>query len=246
MNGIKGFFWRRITFLLSFSVMCVLIVSITYFAGEQITSYSSANDKVVNAEEKITVIIDPGHGGLDGGASTEDGVLEKHLNLAVANKLKALFECAGVDVVMTRYSDVMLASPDSDHKKRDDLNARLHIAEDYENCIFISIHMNKFPVEKYSGMQVYYSGNNSESADLARDICEKNATCLQKGNNRAIKQADSSIYVLNNIRVPAVLVECGFLSNYKEAALLQTDEYQNKLASLIFSATMDHIGGSVE
>ena len=180
MNGIKGFFWRRITFLLSFSVMCVLIVSITYFAGEQITSYSSANDKVVNAEEKITVIIDPGHGGLDGGASTEDGVLEKHLNLAVANKLKALFECAGVDVVMTRYSDVMLASPDSDHKKRDDLNARLHIAEDYENCIFISIHMNKFPVEKYSGMQVYYSGNNSESADLARDICEKKCHLLAK------------------------------------------------------------------
>ena len=246
MKEKKGFFWRRITFLFRFSVICALIVSITYFAGERITAYNPANDKAVNAGEKITVIIDPGHGGLDGGASTEDGVLEKHLNLAVANKLKALFECAGVEVVMTRHTDIMLASPDSTHKKRDDLNARLHMADDYENCIFISIHMNKFPVEKYSGMQVYYSGNNEESAVLAQTICEKNAAFLQKDNKRAIKQADSSIYILDNIRVPAVLVECGFLSNNEEAALLQTDGYQNKLASLIFSATMDHIGGQEE
>ncbi len=243
LNTVNNFFWKRIFFFFNFSVICILLVSVTYFAGEKITSLGSAKDTAVNAGSKLTVIIDAGHGGLDGGASTDGGVLEKHLNLAVAKKLAALFSYTDIEVVMTRESDVMLASPDSSHKKRDDLNARLHMADNYENCIFISIHMNKFPVEKYSGLQVYYSKNLPESEALAEIIKNKNTEYFQKNNIRETKAADSSIYILQNIKVPAVLVECGFLSNRAEAELLQTEEYQNKLAALIFASVTDHIGG---
>ena len=221
----------------------MIIVSVTYLAGERIALAGVGDDMETSAKSEITVIIDPGHGGRDGGASTEDGVLEKDLNLAVALKLRALLSEADVNVVMTRDRDIMLASDDSSHKKRDDLNARLAMSEKYDNCIFVSIHMNKFPVAKYSGLQVYYSPNNEESARLAEVIRNNTVTYLQKDNTRNTYAADSSIYILNNIKVPAVLVECGFLSNPEEAALLQTDEYQNKLAAIVFASVIDYLGG---
>ena len=240
----KSFFWRRISFLFGFSVICMLIVSVTYFAGERVASAGVGGDEPASAKDKITVIIDAGHGGRDGGASTESGVLEKDLNLAVALKLRSLISQLDVNVVMTRETDVMLADEASAHKKRDDLNARLNMAKEQENCIFVSIHMNKFPVEKYSGLQVYYSGNNEESLALAEAIQNKAGEFLRKGNARTVKAADSSIYILYHIEVPAVLVECGFLSNPEEAALLCTEEYQNKLAAVIFAAVAEYLAAT--
>ncbi len=224
----------------------MLIVSVTYFAGEHLASVGAGTDKDTSATpgKGITVIIDAGHGGLDGGASTDDGVLEKHLNLAVAKKLQALLSCADVNVVMTRESDIMLASEDSAHKKRDDLNARLHMADSYENVVFVSIHMNKFPVAKYSGLQVYYSKNNAGGAQLAGIIQGKTAEFLQKNNTRTPKAADDSIYILHHIKVPAVLVECGFLSNPEEAALLGTEAYQNKLAAVICASVLEYLSSA--
>ena len=240
----KNFFWRRVSFLFGFSVICMLIVSVTYFAGERVAMASREEGEPTSAKDKITVIIDAGHGGRDGGASTESGVLEKDLNLAVAKKLCALVSELDVNVIMTRENDVMLADEDSAHKKRDDLNARLNIAREHENCIFVSIHMNKFPVEKYSGLQVYYSKNNGESRALAEAIQAEAGKYLHGGNSRTVKAADSSIYILHHIEKPAVLVECGFLSNPTEAALLGTEGYQNKLAAVIFAAVAEHIAGA--
>ena len=241
MKNSKNFFWRQISFLFCFSAVCVLLVSITFFVGEHVTDSDGGKDAAATPTQRVTVIIDAGHGGRDGGASTEDGVLEKDLNLAVAKKVQSLLSLADVNVVMTRETDVMLADDSSSHKKLDDLNTRLHMADDYENCIFVSIHMNKFPVEKYSGLQVYYSKNNAQSKILADTIQEKTASVLQLGNARITKASDSSIYILHNIKVPAVLVECGFLSNREEAALLQKEEYQNKLAAVIASSVLDFL-----
>lgn len=239
----KSFFWRRVSFLFGFSVICMLIVSVSYFAGERVAS-AGGGEEPAAARDKITVIIDAGHGGRDGGASTEGGVLEKDLNLAVALKLRDLVSQLDAYVIMTRETDVMLADESSAHKKRDDLNARLNMARERENCIFVSIHMNKFPVEKYSGLQVYYSGNNEESLALAEAIQRKAGEFLRKGNARTVKKADSSIYILHHIEVPAVLVECGFLSNPEEAALLCTEEYQNKLAAVIFAAVAEYLAAT--
>ena len=219
--------------------MCIILVAVTYFAGEKITEREE--DASVSAPDRITVIIDAGHGGRDGGASTEDGVLEKDLNLAVAKKLKALLSVFDVNVVMTRESDVMYADESSPHKKLDDLNARLDIVKENGNCVFVSIHMNKFPVEKYRGLQVYYSKNHEGSRALADMIQEKTAAHLQIGNARLTKAADSSIYILHNIEVPAVLVECGFLSNNEEAKLLQNEEYQASLTAVIAAAVLEFV-----
>ncbi len=239
MKKKKTFFWRQISFLFCYSAVCIILVAVTYFAGEKITERE--RNTSVSAEERVTVIIDAGHGGRDGGASTEDGVLEKDLNLAVAKKLESLLSLSEVNVVMTRETDVMLAEESSSHKKLDDLNARLAIAEENENCIFVSIHMNKFPVEKYRGLQVYYSKNHEGSRVLADMIQEKTAAHLQSGNARLTKAADSSIYILHHIEVPAVLVECGFLSNNEEAELLQNEEYQASLAALIAASVLEFI-----
>ena len=158
----------------------------------------------------------------------------------MAKKLEALLKTANVRVVMTREHDVELASPDSDHKKRDDLNARLTIAEEAENAIFVSIHMNKFPVAKYSGLQVYYSPNHEKSLTLAERI-QADAASWSVGNARRPKAADDNIYLLYHMEIPAVLVECGFLSNYEEKELLKTDAYQKKLAVSIYASLLQYL-----
>lgn len=199
------------------------------------------SDKETDEPERIlTVVVDAGHGGMDGGAVSDDGVLEKDLNLAVAGKLAALLRTGGVRVVMTRNDDRLLADPSSAHKKRDDLATRVEIAEAQENAIFVSIHMNKFPVEKYHGLQVWYSRGDKRSAEFADAVQKKTAAVLQPQNTREIKAADSSIYVLDHLDIPAILVECGFLSNAEETRLLCEESYQNKLAAVLYAAIIDY------
>lgn len=248
LKKIKNYFWRQMSFFVVFSAVCLTLVSVTYIIGERVNDIGKGGEKDVFAspDERMTIIIDAGHGGLDGGAMTEDGVLEKHLNLSVAKKVERILRLADVNVVMTREDDVMLADESSKHKKQDDLNARLHAADAYEKCVFVSIHMNKFPVEKYSGLQVYYSKNNSESKLFADAIQEKTVAVLQSDNARLTKAADSAIYILNNIKVPAVLVECGFLSSKAEALLLQEEVYQEKLAAVISCAVLDVIASQTQ
>lgn len=224
-----------------FSTVCAALVAATYFVSEKIALLGDGKNASAGVSEKITVIIDAGHGGRDGGASADDGTLEKTLNLSVAKKIEALLSLADVNVVMTRESDIMLANDSSTHKKLDDLNARLHTAEKYGDCIFVSIHMNKFPVKKYSGLQVYYSKNNPSGKILADTVQKKTSELLQQDNSRTTKAADSSIYILHNIKVPAVLIECGFLSNAEETELLKSEEYQDKLAAVICSSILEFL-----
>ena len=191
-------------------------------------------------ERVLTVVIDAGHGGRDGGAVAEDGTLEKHLNLAVAMKLKALLESADIRVVMTRETDIELASPDSSHKKADDLKARVQLARECENAIFVSIHMNRFPVEKYSGLQVYYSENHENSIALAQTVQTVAEEALRNTHGRKVKSAGDSIYIMAHLEIPAVLVECGFLSNFEETALLKTEDYQKKLAMCLYASLIQY------
>jgi N-acetylmuramoyl-L-alanine amidase len=205
--------------------------------GNVLFSYDqSVFSGVCEEEQALTVVIDAGHGGRDGGAVAEDGTLEKHLNLEVAMKLKALLESADIRVVMTRETDIELASPDSPHKKADDLKARVQLAQKYQNAIFVSIHMNRFPVEKYRGLQVYYSENHENSILLAQTVQSVAEEALRNTNGRKVKPAGDSIYVMANLEIPAVLVECGFLSNLEETALLKTENYQKKLAVCLFAS----------
>lgn len=207
---------------------------------------SAPTDSPADQAKPITVVvIDAGHGGEDGGASSASGLVEKDVNLAVAFALRDLFEVAGIPVVMTRTEDKLLYDRNVDfqgRKKVLDLAARRLMAEkaaqtaaaEGGQSLFVCIHMNAFPQTQYSGMQVWYGTGDPLSAEVAGRI-QSTSTALMPSNNRKIKPAGSNIYLLDRIKTPAVLVECGFLSNPAEAARLGETAYQNALAAVIFA-----------
>ena len=234
-----AFLKKYVVFFLKFMVCSALLLGVALGIGNFLFSGEQKAFPAVSKKEKIlTVVIDAGHGGRDGGAVAGDGTLEKHLNLSVAKKLKALLESADIRVVMTRETDIELASPDSPHKKADDLNARLNLAREYENAVFVSIHMNRFPVEKYRGLQVYYSENHEKSLSLAQTVQNVSEETLRNTQDRRVKPAGDSIYLMKHLEIPAVLVECGFLSNPEETALLKSEAYQEKLAMCLYASLL--------
>ena len=228
------------TVLFSFATIMIFKSNLSSYPGD--IALPTGTDSGRN----VQIVIDPGHGGEDGGASVEN-VLEKDINLSVALTLNDLYTIFGYDAILTRTDDRMLYDHFGDlsdytgKKKTYDLKNRLRIAEESGASLFVGIHMNKFPIEKYSGLQTYYSPNSKESSNVANIIQSYSKKYLQAENKREIKAATDAIYILKRIQLPSVLVECGFLSNNAERELLVTPEYQKKLASVIFSASAEFI-----
>lgn len=200
-----------------------------------------------NAPRRI-VVLDAGHCGEDGGTSAADGTVEKDLNLSVTLLLADHLRACGVEVILTRDTDRLLYDPLSDYKGRKkllDQRARLDITntaaaenEDAE-VLFVSIHMNSYPSESVRGLQVWYSPNNASSLRLA-DAIQKNAEeLLGSAHERRPKAAGTNIFLLDRLNVPAVLVECGFLSCPAEAALLNDENYRRALAFTICTAILN-------
>ena len=237
MKKTGTYFLRFGVLSLIFMILCVLCLSIDYDIKNDALTTSGSSKRTV-------IVIDPGHGGEDGGCVSENGILEKDLNLVISDKLKHILSASGYEVRMTRQEDKMLYDIYGDlddykgKKKLYDLKNRVKFAKESSAEMFVSIHMNKFPVSKYKGMQVYYSPNDERSEILARSVKENNATYLQQDNEREIKSAGSNIFVLNRLEIPAILVECGFLSNTEETALLCDHEYRNKLSLVIATSLM--------
>lgn len=205
------------------------------------TLYRCQNESRQASAVLPTIVLDAGHGGEDGGASDAKGRCEKDLNLAVAKKIRDYLCENGVTVVLTREDDAMLydRSPNgSGSKKRRDLEGRVSLCNQVETPVFVSIHMNSFPQAQYHGLQVWYGTKNETSKPLAEAIQSQIKSTLQPENERAVKAATSAIFLLSNLDCPAVLVECGFLSNPEEAELLQSDDYQNALAKEISIAIL--------
>lgn len=203
-------------------------------------AYGKAKGGEVKPSNARTVILDAGHGGEDGGAVGVDGIIEKDINLAITLKLKDLLEVSGYNVVLTRDKDVSIYDDDAEslrEKKRSDLRNRSEIIEDNsknKNAVFVSIHQNKFPNPKYFGTQIFYSKNDPKSEELANSVKDSVVNLIQPENTRAIKPADQKIFLLHNAHVPAIVVECGFLSNEEEAKKLGNEEYQDKMAFSIY------------
>lgn len=234
----KTEFLQWVKFTICFLLISAALVGTSSVASRMVLASATSAENTV---EPLTVIIDAGHGGIDGGAVGDDGTMEKELNLAVAKKLEAIFDAAGINVIMTRRDDVSLGESTSSHRKLDDLKARVTLTKQPGKVIFISIHMNKFPVEKYSGLQVYYSKNDGFSKVLAESIQSYSAEYIQPYNSRKAKAAGSEIYVLDNALCPAVLVECGFMSNRAELDNLKNENYQKQLAVCIFAAFINAV-----
>ena len=185
------------------------------------------------------IIIDPGHGGIDGGAVGISGVIEKDVNLDISLKLKCLLEFMGYDVIMTRETDISIHDGDAQtvrQKKISDLHNRLLIASEHPRAVYLSIHQNNFGDSSQRGMCFYYSPNDPQSKDFAEALRESMLMYLQPENKRQIKAADKSLFIMYNAENPAVLIECGFLSNPDEEKLLTAQEYQYKICLTVLSA----------
>ncbi|MEG1743227.1 MAG: N-acetylmuramoyl-L-alanine amidase, partial [Clostridia bacterium] len=192
----------------------------------------------------FTIIIDAGHGGEDPGA-VANGISEKNINLAISKKLKDFFSMTDINVVLTRIDDKLLYKSGEESKKKFyDLRNRLNISNEYPDSIFVSIHCNKFPIEKYNGLQVFYSLSNEKSLLLA-DSVQKLSKLVMPLNNREIKMGNN-IFILEQILTPAIFVECGFISNLEESIRLSTDEYQNKLSFSIYCGIVNYFGDKNE
>lgn len=216
----------------------LLLISVVFASAYEINQAF----KNTAAKESNTVIIDPGHGEPDGGAVGVDGVIEKNINLSVSWKLKDLFLAAGYSVIMTREDDNAIYDEGSKtirQKKISDLHNRLAIIKSHPEAAFISIHQNISKSSKSSGSELLYSPNNEGSKKLAQLIQNSITNMLQPQNTRVIFPAQKKLYILGHVESPAVIVECGFLSNPVECKLLQNDSYQNKMAFAIYCGALE-------
>ncbi len=233
-----------------FLISSLILAALAYFLGTfYIPAPSAAVSSDTDARKYKTVIIDAGHGGEDGGASSRSGLVEKHVNLSIAEALRDMLKVNGVNVIMTRDEDKLLYDRNVDfegRKKKLDHAARLCIMQNTEDAVFVSIHMNSFTNPKYSGLQVWYSQNDTASRTLADNIQSNNQKLLQPENTRKIKAATSAIFLLNKATCPAVLVECGFLSNPEEAARFETEEYRQKVAFMLFCSITEFLNAETE
>lgn len=221
----------------------ILIILLILYFGLVITAFLNLDnftDVDTSSVNDVTIVLDAGHGGEDGGAVANE-VVEKDINLSITNILADIFKASGFNVVSTRTSDIMINTYGETLRERkvSDMKNRLEIFNENPNNIIISIHQNKFTQEKYSGTQVFYSQNSPESSLLAESIKNSVATVLQPENKRECKEATKDIYLLYNSDNPAVIVECGFISNYIEAEKLKSKKYQKELAFSIFSGFID-------
>lgn len=229
----------RTIYLIILTVLLISFFIVMISAFSNITAHTSANID----EEKPTIIIDAGHGGEDGGAEV-DGVLEKDINLSIAGKLADILRLCGCRVTEIRDTDISVYDDSAQtlrEKKVSDLHRRAEIVNESENNILVSIHQNKFDNSAYSGTQVFYSTNNDDSRVLAEAIRSSVVSLLQNDNTRELKPAGSDIYLLDNANVPAVIVECGFLSNDEERAKLLDSGYQSEMAYSIAMGVLEYI-----
>ena len=219
----------------------VLTVILVFALGVLKENISDTKQAFLPTEGK-TIIIDAGHGAPDGGAVGDTGVLEKDLNLAVAKVLQKFFESNGTQVLLTRSDDNGIYDIDGSikSKKISDIKNREEFIKASDAELFISIHMNKFGQKEYSGPQVFFSRNNEKSELLAKCIQKSMLAALNPENRREIKKADDGIYLLKTAQIPAVLVECGFLSNSKEEQMLKDEKYQRQLAWSMYCGVIEY------
>lgn len=184
------------------------------------------------------LVLDAGHGGEDGGAVSITGAPESQINLAIVLKLRDVLGLYGVDPILLREEDISLHDDNANtlrEKKRSDLKNRVTAVENVEGGTLLSIHQNTYPGSQYHGTHVFYAPTEG-SQSLAEHFQNSIKTALQPDNERAVKQIPDIVYIMNHITCPAILIECGFLTNPEEEALLRDENYQRKLSAVIAAA----------
>ncbi len=222
-----------------------LLVLVSFFmlavGGSKAITAWSATAPVTGRK---TVVIDAGHGGVDGGATSCTGILESQFNLEIATKLNDLMHLLGIQTRMIRETDCSIYTQGEtiSQKKISDLRERVRIVNSIADCVLISIHQNHFSDSKYSGAQVFYPSTTG-SRELSTKLQENLKRTLNPDSRRGIKKADG-IYLMQHINCPGALIECGFLSNPQEEYLLRSQTYQQKMCSVIACTVSSWLWGT--
>lgn len=230
--------WENWVKFAPFYLLVVMIfLGIAHIGSETVTTVH----QLMPVERSNCIVIDAGHGGIDGGATSCTGVLESHINLEIALRMENLLHLLGYDTVMIRRADESVYTQGSTiaAQKASDLRERVRICNETSGAILISIHQNTFPDSRFHGPQVFYAGNGSSQA-LAQAVQARLCQVLDPDSNRKAKKG-SGIYLLEHITCPGILIECGFLTNIKEEEKLRDSTHQKKLCSVILSALSDYL-----
>lgn len=219
--------------------MGILLLVFVYLISGQ-AGMMVSGQKVVAGKKKPVVVVDVGHGGNDPGKIGVDGSLEKDINLSIAKKLKGYLEASDVEVVMTRQEDKGLYSSGDSNKKMADMRGRCTLIDKAKPDLVVSIHQNSYHEEGISGAQVFYYKTSEKGKRLAQLIQSRFDYVLGEKNRRQEKP-NGSYYLLLHVKQPIVIVECGFLSNWAEAAALGTEEYQDRVAWTIHMGVMEYL-----
>lgn len=227
--------------------LVVVFVAMLFIAAVCRSMYSMGKAVPVLADIAPfpVIIIDAGHGGIDGGAVGADKIVEKDINLDISLAMRDMFVASGFQVVMTRETDISIHDEDitgARKQKVSDLHNRLAMVNQYPGGVFISIHQNKFGDSRSKGAQVFFGPKNEQSEKLAGILQGKFALNLQPDNRRKYKKAEKNLYLMYNAQCPSVLLECGFLSNPEEAHRLLDADYQSKIAFTAYSSIMEFLG----
>lgn len=211
-------------------VLEVLIILIILLSGYTLTRVIPT---IAFPSTNKVIILDAGHGGFDPGALGKGNVTEKDINLEITLKLQELLEKSGTTTFLTRADEESVGE-----NKREDMKNRKIIRNVENSDLFVSIHLNSYPQESVKGAQTFFAGDE-KSKLLAECVQNKLKEVVEPGNNRVAKEL-SSVYLLKNVEIPAIIVECGFLSNNEELEKLQDNKYQEKLAWAIYLGIMDY------
>ena len=219
----------------------VLVTLLTAHCGSRAVTTLAESRPV---ENRIAIIIDAGHGGVDGGAVSCTGILESRYNLEIALRMNDLLRFLGMETVMIRTEDVSVYTKGETigQKKISDLKERVRIANAQKKAVLLSIHQNNFPDGRYSGAQVFYSGTTG-SQELAKKLQINLVQYLNPGSRRLEKKSNG-IYLMEHITCPGVLIECGFLSNPEEEAKLRREDYQQKLCAVIACTVCEYLSNT--
>jgi len=224
-----GFHWKTLLFYGILTLLTLIAIILIITVNSQ-TKFAMENITI-----RANVILDAGHGGMDGGAVSTDGICEAPITLSIAQKTQHLMLFCGTNALMTRNDDLSLNYREDAsvrENKNADLTARLELSRQYPSSPFLSIHLNQFSQAKYAGAQVFYGANGQALAESLQDSLK---AVLDPENTRNCKPAPEGVFLMKNITAPAVIIECGFLSNPEECANLQQDSYQTRIALAIVS-----------
>ena len=219
---------------------CVMVLTVYLFAAicaDKAITVIAENKEVLPLRR---IVIDAGHGGEDGGATSCSGVLESKINLEISLRLRDLLNFLGYQTIMIRTDDSAIHTDGSTiaQRKVSDLKNRVQLVNNAENALLLSIHQNYFTDSRYNGAQVFYAESEG-SQQLAEIMQNAFRSTINQGSNRMAKKAQG-IYLMDKITCDGVLIECGFLSNYQEDSLLRDAEYQKKLCTVIASSVITY------